>query len=60
MCCSVLHNICKARNIPMDDVHMDQLPDHLEDYDDNEDGLYYRNVIATTFFKHCILMNATK
>ncbi|XP_052267393.1 putative nuclease HARBI1 [Dreissena polymorpha] len=50
MCCSVLHNICKARNIPMDDVHMDQLPDHPEDYDGNEDGLHYRNVIATTFF----------
>ncbi|KAH3725626.1 hypothetical protein DPMN_051474 [Dreissena polymorpha] len=49
MQCFAQH-ICKARNIPMDDVHMDQLPDHPEDYDGNGDGLHYRNVIATTFF----------
>ncbi|XP_052217864.1 putative nuclease HARBI1 [Dreissena polymorpha] len=48
--CAVLHNICNMRNLPMDSLDIDALPDHPENYHGNEDGLRYRNVVANTFF----------
>ena len=48
--CAVLHNICNMRNLPMDPLDIDALPDHPENYHGNEDGLRYRNVVANTFF----------
>ncbi|XP_052275472.1 putative nuclease HARBI1 [Dreissena polymorpha] len=50
LCCGVLHNICKTRNIQMDEVNIEELPDQPEHYAGLEDGLHYRNVIANTFF----------
>jgi len=38
------------RNLPMDPLDIGALQDHPENYNGNEDGLRYRNVVANTFF----------
>ncbi|XP_053373460.1 putative nuclease HARBI1 [Mercenaria mercenaria] len=50
--CGVLHNICKARNIPLLDIVPDgnQVNINQNGYNGPQEGLRYRDYIANTYF----------
>ncbi len=47
MACGILHNICKARNIPLLDDHGDDNDDDDDDNDDDSDDDYDGNDNST-------------
>ncbi|XP_060571376.1 putative nuclease HARBI1 isoform X2 [Ruditapes philippinarum] len=52
VCCGVLHNLCKSRNIPMplDILHNDHNQPPTIVHSGPQDGLKYRDYVAETYF----------